>query len=271
MRKVGAILILALFIIPFLLEITKAQEQVPGLPPYLGEDPEETIEGYKTKAESTWEYLNREWKNILLKKKSIAAMDSYFKQHPKVFYIFLGEQYSFSLTIIVMMILWLIFLYIGARISNLVIKIKSKKKPKFVKRIIIPFFIGVAFSMALAHLTLLRRIANFFGWLVFAKKEWWWHALMIIGIIVVIIIIILFWDKIIQSIFKEHKAKKQEKTIEKTEEKVKEIEKEEEEEDDEDIKRGKRFLKIFGEELGKKKGEGEFETPDFEEPKFEKP
>lgn len=67
------------------------------------EDVKESIE------EKKWDYLSEQWDKILLKNKFVSGIDNFFKKINIVFIVLFGENYSLSLTLFFVIVLWLFF------------------------------------------------------------------------------------------------------------------------------------------------------------------
>ncbi len=59
--------------------------------------------------EQTWDYLGKEWQKIILKNQFAADIDSIFAKFSIVFSIFLGVEYSLSLSLFFIFVIWLFF------------------------------------------------------------------------------------------------------------------------------------------------------------------
>src|SRR3989338_6576000 len=105
--SVFIIFLLVLASLILILHAAKAQENIPGLPS--GLSPEE-VEKTQENIEGKWDYLAREWKNILLKNKFVSAIDGFFTKISFVFRILFGMDYSMSLVLLIAIILWFYFL-----------------------------------------------------------------------------------------------------------------------------------------------------------------
>ncbi|MCX6748417.1 MAG: hypothetical protein NT076_02330 [Candidatus Pacearchaeota archaeon] len=123
-NKLICVFIIALFLASFIaLNLAwAADNDVPGLPSYLQNDPEQTVETYKNKTLTTSEYLKKEWKTILIKKPYIGPtvifLDNLFTSINPFFKLVLGFEYSLSWAFIFAMIIWIIlfiFLYQPAK------------------------------------------------------------------------------------------------------------------------------------------------------------
>lgn len=62
-----------------------------------------------TKEENKWAYLGEEWQAMLLKNPVVGKLDEIFKKGNIVFVVLFGRNYSLSLTLIFLIVLWLYF------------------------------------------------------------------------------------------------------------------------------------------------------------------
>ncbi|MEM4605962.1 MAG: hypothetical protein QW103_02940 [Candidatus Pacearchaeota archaeon] len=62
-----------------------------------------------TKEDYKWEVLSKNWREILLRNKGIAFLDGIFKKGNIVFVVLFGRDYSLSLTLLFLIILWFYF------------------------------------------------------------------------------------------------------------------------------------------------------------------
>ncbi len=180
LNKKLALLILFLILSDFLfLTLIKAQETPPGLPPQLGQSPEETLEQLKNKTETKWDYLGEEWRNILLKNKIVSALDAFFTKISIVFRVLFGTDYSLSLTLLVVVVLWFYFLFKFAELFRDFTAFSSGTS----------WIMALGLAIVMAQLQILRKITEGLGWLVFARKAWWWNLITILILIIVFILI----------------------------------------------------------------------------------
>ncbi len=208
MKKAGILLISLLFLNLLAItliqtNLTKAQETPPGLPPQLGQDPEELIEGVKNKTETEWQYLSKEWPKIFLKNELISAADTFFTKISIVFRILFGQPYSFSITLLAIIILWLFIVLKSGDIINSWGLVKGWSA----------YLIGAALAIILAQIQVLKMIINFLGWLVFAKKGTLWNISMIL-VIILIFVLLYYLFSILSKYLKEREKKKREKETE---------------------------------------------------------
>ena len=67
-----------------------------------------------------WDYLGKEWKAMFLKNSIIKDLDSFFTKFSIVFKILLGMNYSLSLVLFFVFLLWLIFIVESKRLLKTV-------------------------------------------------------------------------------------------------------------------------------------------------------
>ena len=168
------ILLISMFV--FQIVNVHAQEEIPGLPS--GLSPEE-VEKTQEKIEGKWDYLAREWKNIFLKNKFVSAIDSFFTKISIVFRILFGMDYSLSLTLLIVIIMWFYFFINIAKILTYFSTFSSS----------VSFVISLALAVILAQFKVYEKIAQFFIWLIFGDKPWWLSLIITIVLIVVLVVL----------------------------------------------------------------------------------
>ncbi|MEK6820509.1 MAG: hypothetical protein AABX71_02240, partial [Nanoarchaeota archaeon] len=213
MKKIGVLIIFLLLLNILAMTITLAQETPPGMPSILNPgEAEKKIEEAKNKTETTWDYLSKEWKKMLLGNKFVSALDSFFTKISSIFLILFGEGYALSLTLFIIIILWIYFFLKFAEILRDFSAFSSGTS----------WLISLGIVAIMAQTKILRKIVEFFMWLILAKEAVWWRILMT-GIIVFALILIYAASSYFSRIFKEQKEeleKEQEKTERKTLHKV---------------------------------------------------
>lgn len=138
----------------------------------------ENLEETKEKIETKWDYLGEEWKNILLKNKIIDFFDSFFKKINIVFEVLIAESYAFSVTLLVIVLLWIYFF----------LKMKEIVGDYFGFSNGISWIIGFGGVVTLAHIGFIRKITEFLGVLMFSQES----ELMRWIIIIIITFIFIF-------------------------------------------------------------------------------
>ncbi len=139
----------------------------------------EDIENTKANIETKWDYLGKEWKNILLKNKFVGAIDGFFKKISFVFEVLIAEPYTFSVTFLVVVLLWL---YLFLKFAEIVRDYSTIPSG-------VSYLVGLGFTLVLAHIGVIRKITEFLGWIVFKPEAWWarWIIIIILGIILILI------------------------------------------------------------------------------------
>jgi hypothetical protein len=152
-------ILLLLFLVVIKSEIISAQDEGPNLP--FTPDNIDKIENFPDAAKSRWEYLQLEWRNILLKNKIVSAIDSFFTRINIVFKIFFNMDWKFpSLLLFTVLILWTFFLL---NFSYIIENFSS-------------FSTGVAYAISfilviiITHLNFISKSATFFINIIFSEK-----------------------------------------------------------------------------------------------------
>jgi len=165
---ITSMLILNFFIIASNLAQADIAPVVPGIPSGLQPD---NIEQKKVEIEGRWDYLKREWKNMLLQNKVVSAINSFFSKFNIVFRILFNENYDFSATLAIIIILWLFIAVMSAQIMRAIGLLNEG----------LSYLFGVAISVIFAHITILKIVADIVIGLVMDREMWW--ARMIVMII----------------------------------------------------------------------------------------
>jgi len=149
--------ILSILILPLVIsvDIDDIQEQV------------NKIQDVKDKYSDTsywnekWDYLGKEWKNILMKNKFVTILDGFFTKISVVFQILFGVPYSMSFVLLGIVFLWIfVFLEIG-RIFNLFEKTHG----------LIAYLISAGFAIFLAQLKLFESLILLAGQFIFSFES----------------------------------------------------------------------------------------------------
>ncbi len=191
-------ILIGIILISTILLVSSITAQEEGLPEELSE---EKLNELKSRAETKWDYLAKEWQTLLLKNKVISSIDAFLKKGSLVFQILFGEPYSPSLTLLLIVILWIFLLFwFGGILSNY-----STLSP------VASWLIALGMVVIMAQIKILKQIITFFGWLIFSKETaaWRWA---IAGIIILSCILIYFLTSKFGKEWKKKKEKEEEKT-----------------------------------------------------------
>jgi len=118
MKKISVIII-SLLIINFLYLASVMAADGPVTTINTSITPEQ-IEGMKNKAEQKWDYLSRSWRDLILKNKVVSSIDSFFQVLDKsyIFPVLFGIHWLLSVTVILVMIFWIFFLFYIKRVTQ---------------------------------------------------------------------------------------------------------------------------------------------------------
>jgi hypothetical protein len=155
------------------------------------------FEDTSTKLTTSWDYLSKEWKTILLGNSVVRGIDSFFQQISVVFLVLFAMDYSMSFLLLFVILIWiyaLVFLYNGFKNFSLFSKGVS-------------FIISLGLVIAMAHMKILEVPANGLVWLFFGEKEWW--VKLIIGVVVLFFLVMAFL--FLKKFGKQFKEKRQKK------------------------------------------------------------
>ncbi|MEM3405375.1 MAG: hypothetical protein QW117_00140 [Candidatus Pacearchaeota archaeon] len=210
-------LVLLLLIAFFIkLNFIKAQNELPSDYP-LSEEDMQRIEQFPDTIKNKWEYLQKEWKNILLKNKLINATDN-FMQKPipdTTFRIFFGVNWNveYFFTIIGIIILWIIIFFTMVNLLK-AIPLLGEENKNFIR--FLPYIGSLLFSILIAQLNFYYNIIVWLGKLIFKNENKFIRFLYLFLIIIICITIITLSD----IIYKYSKKRKKEEEEEENKNKI---------------------------------------------------
>jgi hypothetical protein len=143
----------------------------------------------KDKATVKWDYLQKEWKTILLSNPVFAKIDGVFTKVSFLFVLLFGEPYSISLILLLVIILWLVFAFL----------IKNILKSTIDFNLFVDYAIGFGVAIIFAQIGLFRVLVNSFLTLVFAQNLWFGR--LMISLVFTGVILGLFY---LQNLFKKY-------------------------------------------------------------------
>ncbi|MAG11165.1 hypothetical protein CMI44_02540 [Candidatus Pacearchaeota archaeon] len=180
------------------------EEKVEGI----GDTKENIEEGVEKIKETKWDYLGEKWKTIFLRNKVVSVVDGFFQKINIVFVVLFGENYSLSLTLLFIVILWF---YSFFKLSEILTDYSTFSSS-------VATLIGLGFSIIMAQLKFFRVLVESFGWLVFSQEAWWLRLIIFIVIGFVMIFLYKLSSQVGDS-FKKNREKTKEE-MEKLEEKI---------------------------------------------------
>ena len=203
MKKIGVLFICLFLFLIFIqssnIRAQDIQEGLEGVEEKL-EEGVEKVEDIKEKLEEgKWDYLGKEWKEILLKSKFVSVIDSFFTKISFVFKFLFGEAYSLSLTLLLVIILWFYFFFKFSEVFTDYSSFSSSTA----------MVLGFAFTIILSQFQVLRKIIEFFGWLVFSQEANIWRFLIMLGIFLAMIGL-YYLSSYLGDSFKKSKEKREE-------------------------------------------------------------
>ena len=207
MKKIGVLIFLCLL---FFAQVVSAdildsiEEKVEGI----GDTKENIEEGVEKIKETKWDYLGEKWKTIFLRNKVVSVVDGFFQKINIVFVVLFGENYSLSLTLLFIVILWF---YSFFKLSEILTDYSTFSSS-------VATLIGLGFSIIMAQLKFFRVLVESFGWLVFSQEAWWLRLIIFIVIGFVMIFLYKLSSQVGDS-FKKNREKTKEE-MEKLEEKI---------------------------------------------------
>lgn len=215
MKKLGAILlfsILILNILSFAVAEVQAQE-APELPGGVEKIVEATEKISDEDARS--EYLKQEWKKILENSvfgKALLGIDSFLTKISIVFQVLFGEPYSRSLILLSVIILW----------GLIAVKVAEIIRGWGIVQGNVSYIIGIACSVILAQLQLLKRPVVFVFNFISSLASWWYKA-GLIAIIIIAIVLVYYFLTDLSKFLKEKRKKQKEEKAETTQKEMKKV------------------------------------------------
>jgi len=170
-RKVFVIFLFGLLLSPLVLNFISSQYESSNI---LGITPDSGVQ-----LTEKWQTLGTEWKTNLMQNSFISGIDSFFQKINVVFLVLFGVDYSMSLALFLIVILWVFLFLIGFNILGNTI---------FSKWAAVLISIGVAIGAA--QIKLFQLPVNWIIGLFFGEKPWWLK--LIIGTIIVAVIVAAF-------------------------------------------------------------------------------
>ncbi|MFQ5530981.1 MAG: hypothetical protein ACE5ES_00030 [Candidatus Nanoarchaeia archaeon] len=120
-----------------------------------------------------WDYLGNEWQKLLLKNDLIAAFDNLFKQISIVFRILFGVEYSMSIALLGIFVLWL---FVVVDFGNLIGASGVVKEGT-------GYWLGVLVAIILAQVQVLKNVVLILGRLVFSPEHAWTRFILVLVVI----------------------------------------------------------------------------------------
>jgi hypothetical protein len=159
------------------------------------------------------EYLKQEWNKILQNSTSFGPTHRFLLAHPIFFTVIFNEPYSFSLTFICIVLLWVFILFCSVKLFSLM---------EWAKGFLL-WASGILFSIGLAHIGLIRAIVNFALSLIYSKDMWWYRALLWIAVIM-FFGIVYYFDIFLRNRIRKSMKKRNERNIKERVEELEEAE-----------------------------------------------
>lgn len=200
------IFFLSILFVSILLSILIYAQETPSLP--YGVDKLQNISEKLTDEEARRQYLSQEWKEILLKNKIVATLDSFFTKNSIVFRILFGMPYSLSLTLFFVIVFWL-FIAIGT--ADL-----TRKGLGILEGV--AYILGIVSAVILAQLQILKGLSTFLIKFIFYPEAAWARFIVFVLVIAILIIIYYFKSALSQALEQRRKKLKEEETEQKQKE-----------------------------------------------------
>ncbi|MBU2562610.1 MAG: hypothetical protein KKF68_03045 [Nanoarchaeota archaeon] len=199
MKKIGVLFFVSLFLCSLFLNIISAQDDLQNV----GENLEDRLDALKETEEKygdedywkeKWDYLGSEWKTILLKNPFVSGVDSFFTKINIVFRVLFGMDYSLSLTLFAVFLLWLCVVFDVGSIINSWGIVKG----------VLAYLISTLLAIILAQVQVFKNIVILLGRVAFSPEHEWTRFLVII----VLFVFILLFHSILQAYSKYLEARR---------------------------------------------------------------
>jgi hypothetical protein len=149
-------------------------------------------------------YLQQEWSKIAANNSVIGPVHRFFVAHPLVFRVIFKEPYSFSLTFILVLIMWFL---VAFNIKKIVASAQILVKQKWAA-----WLMGIAFAVILAQSGVYTAIANFILNLILAKENFWIRVILWVVFCAAVILIYYLGDMVSKQLKASREAKEKAKT-----------------------------------------------------------
>jgi hypothetical protein len=197
MKKIIFILALGLLILPLMFNFANAEDILEsGVSDAL--NPEQ-IMNTSAQLSSQWDYLSKEWKTILLGNVFVKGLDSFFQDINIVFLVLFANDYSLSLTLLLIILTWIYCLVVlSGALGDFSLFSKG-----------VSFIISLGLVIVMAQMKIIEQPAKFVIWFIAGDKPWWMK--LIIGLVVLtVLVVIAILIKKFGFHYKENKKKMEE-------------------------------------------------------------
>lgn len=150
-------------------------------------------------SEITSKYLKQEWSKLIATWPIIGPIHSYLLVHPIVFQVLFNYQYEISLTLFLIIILWIYFTILGGSLIDTTGLVKKGWQS---------LLFGVAIALILAHTNIIKNIVLFTLGIIFKQDQWWIRTLLWLLAMVVFWVIAIIANKTDEWQRKQKKAQK---------------------------------------------------------------
>ena len=165
-------------------------EIIPGIndPEQLTDKIDSIKQNFSDLNQSSWDYIQQEWKNMLLKNKVFGGFNSFLKKLSPVFWTIFGVEYDLSVTFIIAVFLWIYFMLFT---KEIIADLSTFSRTT-------AFVIGIVLAIVLGHLKFwevisegIKSLVDFFA----GNGPWWLHLIIRIGIIIALIVAYVIFAK----------------------------------------------------------------------------
>jgi len=151
-----------------------------------------------------WEYLGEAWQELLLDNKYIMRANALFTKMNPLFVILFAREYSFSVTMLFVFLLWL-FTFLSLKQYKFMPKIGEGSSSEATN-----FVIALVATIILAHIKLFDYVAAGMFKLLFYKSSALW-SLVTFVVLIILLILYLYVNLALGRYFKKKKEEKENK------------------------------------------------------------
>lgn len=177
-KKIGGLFLLTLVLVGLISAFVSSQGDLGGLKGD-AENLSENVEGLRDFVEGEkYNYLGEQWKEILLKNKYIARANGNFEKINFLFVILFARDWSFSLEMLFVFMLWL-FTYLSINSYSVWFNTLFMMREGWQRALA-----SLAATLILAHIQVFNTISRAAVKVMFYRKDAWWNFVAFIVLIV---------------------------------------------------------------------------------------
>jgi hypothetical protein len=141
-----------------------------------------------SREDAKWGYLSEQWKELLLKNRFVSTMDNFFKKGNKIFVVLFARDYSLSLTLFFLILVWFYFLNQFNKIFSAFSTFSSGTS----------WVISLGMTIILAQIRLFDWLSEIIFKLIFYRQGGW-GLVWSIGIVIAVILVSMIFGRFLSS------------------------------------------------------------------------